>query len=146
MSYANAVALAKRLITKRGRSGVSVYRPEVGLVTDATRPWKTESLETPDADTLLASGLHVLFLDTRQAAGFLGQFGFEVSFRSRVENPDSLMPGATAVAYIIPEELGGVRLDARDLVVSGSRRYTVMRCDPLEPGDELIMFVAQLKE
>lgn len=142
--YSSAIALAKRLITKKGRKAVSAYRPGESVASDADRPWKLDGPAV--ADQLLASGMHVLFLDGRQSVGFLGQFGFEVSFRSRVENPDSLMPGATAVAYIIPDELGATRLQAEDLIVSGDRRYTVMRCDALEPGDELILFVAQLKE
>lgn len=142
--YSRAIALVKRLITKKGRTNVSAYRPGISEPLDGDRPWKLDGAAV--ADTLLASGMHVLFLDNREAVGFLGQFGFEVSFRSRVENPDSLMPGATSVAYIIPEELGAARLQPEDLMVSGTRRYTVMRCDPLEPGDELIMFVAQLKE
>lgn len=142
--YSSAIALAKRLITKKGRKNVSAYRPGISQPTDPARPWKADGAAV--ADTLLASGMHVVFLDNRQTVGFLGQFGFEVSFRSRVENPDSLMPGATAVAYIIPEELGAVRLEANDLMVSGSTRYTVMRCDALQPGDDVIMFVAQLKE
>lgn len=144
--YSSAVALAKRLITKKGRSNVSVYRPAEGTATDADRPWKLDDSVGTTADTLLASGLHAVFLDNRQARGAQGQFGFEVSFRAWMEQPDSLMPDATAVVYLIPEELGAVRLEAGDLVVSGTHRYAVMRCDPLEPGDELIMFVAQLKE
>lgn len=142
--YSSAVALAKRLITKKGRKNVSAYRPAESAPLDGARPWKLDGPAV--ADQLLASGMHVVFLDNRQSVGWLGQFGFEVSFRSRVENPDSLMPGATAVAYIIPDELGVVRLQAEDLMVSGTTRYTVMRCDALQPGDELIMFVAQLKE
>lgn len=142
--YSRAIALVKRLITKKGRTNVSVYRPGLSTATDGARPWKLDGAAVPD--TLLASGMHVLFLDSRESIGFLGQFGFEVSFRSRVENPDSLMPGATAVAYIIPSELGVARLQAEDLMVTSTHRYTVMRCDPLEPGDELIMFIAQLKE
>ncbi len=142
--YSSAVVLAKRLITKKGRTNVSAYRPGVSGATDADRPWKLDGAAV--ADQLLASGMHVLFLDIRQAVGMMGQFGFEVSFRSRIENPDSLMPGSMAVAYIIPDELGAMRLEAEDLLVSGTTRYTVMRCDALQPGDELIMFVAQLKE
>lgn len=142
--YSRAIALVKRLITKKGRQNVSAYRPGVSAPTDGARPWKLDGSAV--ADTLLASGMHVLFLDSRESVGFLGQFGFEVSFRSRVENPDSLMPGATAVAYIIPDELGVARLQPEDLMVTSTHRYTVMRCDPLEPGDELIMFIAQLKE
>ena len=142
--YSRAIALVQRLITKKGRTNVSVYRPGLSTATDADRPWKLDGAAV--ADTLLASGMHVLFLDSRESIGFLGQFGFEVSFRSRVENPDSLMPGTTAVAYIIPSELGATRLQAEDLMVTGTHRYTVMRCDPLEPGDDIIMFIAQLKE
>lgn len=142
--YASAVALAKRLITKKGRTNVSAYRPGVSAALDPSRPWKLDG--APVADQLLASGMNVVFLDIRSSVGFLGQFGFEVSFRSRVENPDSLMPGSTAVAYIIPEQLGSARLQPEDLLLAGSTRYTVMRCDALQPGDELIMYVAQLKE
>ncbi|QXN72404.1 head-to-tail connector protein FII [Rhodobacter phage RcSimone-Hastad] len=142
--YSSAIALAKRLITKKGRKNVSAYRPGASAPQDPARPWKLDG--APVADQLLASGMNVVFLDIRSSIGFLGQFGFEVSFRSRVENPDSLMPGSTAVAYIIPEQLGAARLQPEDLLLAGSTRYTVMRCDALQPGDELIMFVAQLKE
>lgn len=144
--YSSAIALAKRLITKKGRSNVSVYRPAVGVVSNPARPWKPDTTVGTTADTLIASGLHVVFLDNRQARGAQGQFGFEVSFRAWMEMPDSIMPDATAIAYLIPAELGATRLEAGDLMVSGAHRYAVMRCDPLEPGDELIMFAAQLKE
>jgi hypothetical protein len=82
----------------------------------------------------------------RQARGEQGQFGFEVSFRSRVDMPDSLIPGATSVAYFIPAQLGTQVPEAGDLVVSGTHRYTIMRCDALKPGDELILYYAQLSE
>lgn len=141
--YASAVALAARLIKKKGRSGVSVYRPMPNAASNPSRPWK---LDTDAPDTLLASGLHVIFLDARQARGAQGQFSFEVSFRSWMEMPDSLMPDATAVAYLIPAELGANVLQQGDLVVSDGHRYAVMRCDPLKPGDELVMYTAQLKE
>lgn len=144
--YSSAIALAKRLITKKGRSNVSVYRPAVGTVTDADRPWKPDATVGTTADTLIASGLHVVFLDNRQARGAQGQFGFDIFLRARMEMLDSLMPGATAIAYLVPEELGATRLEAGDLMVSGTHRYAVMRCDPLEPGNELIMFAAQIKE
>lgn len=141
--YSSAVALAAKLIKKKGRSGVSIYRPTPNAASDSSRPWK---LDTDATDTLLASGLHVVFLDARQARGAQGQFGFEVSFRSWMEMPDSLMPNATAIAYLIPAELGSTVLKAGDLVVSDGHRYAIMRCDPLKPGDELVMYTAQLKE
>lgn len=144
--YASAVALAKRLIAKKGRSGVSIYRPTPGSVSNASRPWKLDNPSSPPADTLLASGLRAVFLDARQARGAQGQFGFEVSFRSWMEMPDSLMPDTTSVAHFIPSDLGATVLQAGDLVVTGSHRYVVNRCDALQPGDELVLYTVQLKE
>lgn len=142
--YSSAVALAAKLIKKKGRSGVSLYRARSGTASNVARPWKLDV--TPAADQLLASGLNVLFLDERQARGEQGQFGFEVSFRSRVDMPDSIMPGATTVAYFIPAQLGTQVPEAGDLVVSGNHRYTIMRCDALQPGNELVLYHAQLSE
>lgn len=144
--YSSSVALAARLIKKKGRSGVSVYRPGVSDATDADRPWKLDDPASGAADVLVASGLHAVFLDPREARGAQGQFGFEVSFRSWMDMPDSLMPDATAVAYFIPAELGSDELLAGDLVVSDGHRYAVARVTPLKPGDELVVYVAQLKE
>lgn len=144
--YSSAVALAARLIKKKGRSGVSVYRPNSGTPSNASRPWKLDNPALPGVDTLLVSGLHAVFTDARQARGAQGQFGFEVSFRAWTEMPDSLVPDATAVAYFIPAELGVNVLQAGDLVVSDGHRYAVMRCDPLKPGDELVLYTVQLKE
>ena len=142
--YSSAIALAARLIKKKGRSGVSLYRARPGSAAIPSRPWKLDI--APAADQLLASGLNVLFLDERQARGEQGQFGFEVSFRSRINMPDTLIPGATAVAYLIPAQLGNQVPEAGDLVVSGAHRYTIMRCDVLCPGDEIILYYIQLSE
>jgi hypothetical protein len=142
--YSAFVALVARLIKKKGRSGVSLFRSQPGTATNGATPWKLDV--TPPADLLLASGLNVLFLDQRQVRGEQGQFGVEVSFRSRLNMPDSLVPGATAVAYFIPQQLGVSVPAAGDLVLSGITRYSVMRCDALKPGDELIMYYAQLAE
>lgn len=142
--YSSAVALASKLIKKKGRKDVSLFRARPGTPSAPARPWKLDV--TPAADQLLASGLNVLFLDQRQARGEQGQFGFEVSFRSRVDMPDSIMPGATSVAYFIPAQLGTQVPEAGDLVVSGTHRYTIMRCDALKPGDELVLYYAQLSE
>lgn len=141
--YASAVALAARLIKKKGRSGVQLYRPAPNTPSNAARPWK---LDTDVADTLLASGLHAVFLDAREVRGAQGQFGLEVSFRSWMEMPDSLMPDATAVAYLIPAELGSTKVEVGDLVVSSGHRYSVARSDLLQPGDEPILYKLQLKE
>jgi hypothetical protein len=60
--------------------------------------------------------------------------------------PDSLMPGATAMGYFIPSELLGRTLEVGDLVVTAGHRYYVLRCDPLQPGDEIVLYIAHLKE
>lgn len=144
--YTSAIALAERLIKKKGRKGVQLYRSTVNSASNPQRPWKLDNPSAAAADVLLAEGLHVLFLDPRQARGEQGQFGFEVSFRSRTEMPDSLVPDASAVAYFIPAELGSTAIQVGDLVVSGGSRYAVMRCDPLQPGDEVVVYRVQLKE
>jgi hypothetical protein len=144
--YSAAVALAARLIKKKGRSGVAVYRPTASAPSNAARPWKLDNPSAPPADALVASGLHVVFTDPRQVRGQLGQFGLEVSFRADLEMPDSLVPNASAVAYFIPAELGASVLQVGDLVVTDGHRYVVLRCDPLKPGDELVLYTVQLKE
>lgn len=141
--YSSSVALASRLIKKKGRSGVSVYRPTPNGVSDPNRPWK---LDVPVTDLLLASGLHAVFLDQRQVRGDLGQQALDLSMRSLVYMPDSLMPGATMAGYFIPSELLRRTLEVGDLVVTAGHRYSVLRCDPLQPGDELVLYIAHLKE
>lgn len=144
--YSSAVALAERLIRKKGRAGVSAYRPSPGAASNANRPWKLDNPSSPPTDTLLASNLHAVFVDPRQARGAQGQFGFEVSFRAWMDMPDSLMPDTTCVGYFIPSEMGAAVLQAGDLIVTDGHRYAVVRCDPLKPGDELVLYTAQLKE
>lgn len=141
--YSSAVALAARLIRKKGRSEVSLYRPTPNGVSNPNRPWK---LDVPVTDTLLVSNLRAVFLDQRQIRGDLGQQALDLSMRSLVYMPDSLMPGATAGAYFIPSELTGQEMRVGDLIVSGSSRYYILRCDPLKPGDELVLYFAHLKE
>ena len=144
--YSSAVALAARLIKKKGRSGVSIYRPTPGSASDVSRPWKLDNPGSPPADTLIASGLHAVFTDMRQGRGELGRMGFDLLFRSALDMPDSLAPEAIATAYFIPAELGINVLQTGDLVESGGHRYTVLRCDPLKPGDELVLYIAQMKD
>lgn len=141
--YSSSVALASRLIKKKGSSGVLLYRPTPGGASNPSRPWK---LDTPVADSLVASGLHAVFLDQRQVRGSRGQQLLDQGFRSLTDMPDSLMPNATAIGYFIPAELLGQELKVGDLVVSGSHRYLVLRCDPLKPGDELVLYITHLKE
>ena len=140
--YSSSVALAAKLIRKKGRSGVSMYRAVPGTPV-TSKPWK---FEAPSVDQLLALNMNVLFLDERQARGEQGQFGFDVSFRSSVNMPDALTSSATAVAYIIPAQMGQFIPKAGDLIVSGTTRYTVLRCDALRPGNELVLYHVQLME
>jgi hypothetical protein len=141
--YSSVVALAKKLITKKGRSGVSLYRGTPNTPANPARPWK---LDVTVADQLIASGLHALFLDQREVRGDRGDAGLEIALRSVVYMPDSLLPGATTIGYFIPSELSGQALKTGDLVVTGTNRYSVIECKPLKPGDELVLYVVQLKE
>lgn len=141
--YSSVVALAEKLITKKGRSGVSLYRGTPNTPANPARPWK---LDVPVADQLIASGLHVLFLDQREVRGGRGDRGLDTALRSVVYMPDSLVPGATTIGYFIPSELSGQALKVGDLVVTGSNRYSVIQCNPLQPGDELVLYVVQMKE
>lgn len=141
--YSSASALARRLITKKGRSDVAVYRPGVGSPSDAQRPWRPD-VSAPDE--LIASGLHAVFLDPGEVRGSLGQLGLNLAFRTRVVMPDSLVPDSTATALLIPEELGTDGLRAGDLLESDGHRYTVIRCSPFSPGGELVLYTVHLKE
>lgn len=141
--YSSVVALAKKLITKKGRSGVSLYRGTPNTPANPARPWK---LDVTVADQLIALGLHVLFLDQREVRGERGEHGLDLALRSIVYMPDSLVPGATTIGYFIPSELSGQVLKTGDLVVTGANRYSVIQCNPLQPGDELVLYIAQLKE
>lgn len=144
--YSSSIAVAARLIKKKGRSGVSIYRPAPSAPSNPARPWKLDNPSTPGADTLIASAIHAVFTDLHQVRGQLGQMGLEVAFRSDLYMPDSLLLNTTAIAYFIPAELADNVLQAGDLVISDEHRYIVLRCDPLKPGDEVVLYQVQLKE
>lgn len=141
--YQSLIEMADRLIKKKGRSDVSVIQPTPNSATDDSKPWK---LDSAVSDTVLASNLHAVLIDIRTAQGEQGQFGFNVFFRSRVEMPDSLMPGTTAIAYFSAKETAGISFEPGHLITTLGKRFAIMRCDPLQPGNELVMNVVQLRE
>lgn len=68
--YSSAIALVERLIRKKGRKNVSIYRSSVSTATDVDRPWKLDSKPTAP-DQLIASGLHAVFIDPRQTLSLI---------------------------------------------------------------------------
>lgn len=141
--YSSAVALVKRLINKKGRSDVGITRSAPGVASNTARPWK---VDIAGSDIIIATGIHAVILDIKQVQGDLGQQGLELSLRTLVPMQDSLTPSTTAIGYFIPDEFVGFTIRVGDLITTAGQRYTVLRCEPLQPGNEIVMYVANLKE
>lgn len=141
--YDSTRALAERLIHKKGRSGVQIYRVGVGTVAVAARPWKAEGGTA--ADVLLAT-VHAVFLSPNEARSEAGQFAFPVFQRGRSDMSDSVHPEATNMAYIAASELPDeVTIEVGMLLVSRGVRYVVLRNQPLMPGDVPVLYTLSLK-
>ncbi len=137
--YDSARALALRLITKKGRSGVNLVKPGRGSVPVSSQPWKPTGGTAADQ---LQATVHAVFLSPVEARGEAGQFAFPVFQRGRADLEDSLLSEATHFVYIADLELEqlapSVVLDEQCVgwfVESASKRYVVLRAQSLKPGD-----------
>jgi hypothetical protein len=141
--YDSAVALAKRLIEKKGRSGCQVVRPGAYTASDSSKPWATD---VPVADVVLGTSVKIVFLNLREVRGQLGQLlSSDVKFKLGVQIiPDSLAPDTTALAYLVPSHVSSPP-QAGDLVVTGSQRFDVLQSETLQPGSQAILYTLQLK-
>lgn len=125
--YDKAVALAKRLIEKKGRGGVSLVSSGKGVPSDPERPWRPDSGSAEDA--VLAQGLRVAFLDA-----------------VRARDGTLIVAESTAAAYLAKASLpDGVLPVDGSLLVTGSRRYFVLRVEELAPGDQTVLYILHLK-
>ncbi len=144
--YDSARALAKRLIAKKGRSGVKLLRSDPGTVTDANRPWKAEGGAA--ADVLIAT-FPAVFLSPIEARSSAGQFAMPVFLRSDMDLSDSLTPETSHMVYLADSALPvGVELDGQAvgmLLESRSVRYVVLRCQTLRAGDQAILHILSVK-
>lgn len=135
MSMASLAATATKLIEKNGRSGCQIYRPGDGAAPDPDMPWK--KVAQPDA--LIVDKLKVLFVSAHEMRGEERRLGVkDLRFQE-------LTPGAQAVALVAAGSLAGVAVLPGDLIVAGSERFSVLTCDPIQPGDVIIAYQMELK-
>jgi hypothetical protein len=137
MSDSSLAATALRLVTKHGRSGVSLLRPGAGAVADPAMPWKPNGAA---ADAVLASGFKAVFLDSvsvREDPTLLT--------REATTTPFVMTPGSTHLAIVAANSLGTVIPSAGDLVKDTTRQYSVLSSELIQPGDVPIVFLIQLK-
>ncbi len=117
--YDSAVALAKRLIEKKGRRDGKLLRASQAAPTD--QPWKPGT-----------SGKVALAEDL--AVAILGASLFKVG---------SLTPETTAVGYLAAASFDDVRLG--DVLETRAERYSVLSAEKLAPGDQDILYILHLK-
>lgn len=125
--YDSAIALAKRLIEKKGRAGVRLLSSGKGAPSNPVRPWRPDAGSS--ADAVLAQGLRVAFFDA-----------------IRARNGALIVAESTAAAYLAMASLpaGVVPADGM-LLETGSRRYFVLKVEELAPGDQVVMYILHLK-
>lgn len=149
--YDSARALALRLIKKKGRAGVQLYRSGSGTPSDPARPWKPDGdgpdVDNPTSADVLVATLHGVFLDPVEARGSQGQFSFHVYLRAGSDASDSIAPDATYAVYVAAAELpDGVTIEAGMLIVSQGRRYSVLQVSELKPGEDAILYTVSVKD
>lgn len=130
--------LPQRLIKKHGRAGVKLVRPGQGQVSDASKPWKPD---TPQGDATLVESFSAVFLD----AEVVRQSQRSFSGALLVDSSDSLLAECTQVVYIAPPELGEEDVRVADLLESKGRRFSVLKVSPIEPGEERLLIIAQVR-
>lgn len=144
--YDSARALTSRLIKKKGRSGVRLVRPGVGVATNPARPWKRDGGAAED--TVVAT-LSAVFLSPVEARSSAGQFAFPVFSRSDVDLSDSLLNETTQMVYLADADLpAGVELDGQAVglyVESRGVRYVVLRGQTFRVGEQAILHILSVK-
>lgn len=121
--YDSAIALAKRLIAKKGTS-VTLRSMTPGALPDANEPWRAGA-NTPVDQTVKA-----VFLDYEQAYidGTTIRMGDQRVFMPATDNSD---------VAITPEVDG--------LVIRGSETWKIVKPRPLNPGNQMVMFEIQVR-
>lgn len=130
--YASAIALAQKLIAKKGRRDGALVRSISSNVPDPSRPWKPGQPER----VILAANLPVVILDAKlMLTGFTSK-GQAIS--------KSLSPEATSIAYLAA---GAIAEKPRinDLLTSKGETFSVIEVEDLSPGAESILYLLQLK-
>lgn len=122
--YDSAIALAKRLIAKKGQD-VTLRGFTAGATPDPTKPWK------PGTNTPVNQTVKAVFLDYEQKYidGAMIQTGDQ-----KVYMPSS----DTSEVAITPEEEG--------LVIRGAETWKIVRIKPLNPNGQSIMFELQVRQ
>lgn len=122
--YDSAIALAKRLIAKKGTE-VTLRTFAPGALPDANEPWRAGT-NTPTNQTVKA-----VFLDYEQK--------YIDGSTIRMGDQRVFMPAAdTSEVAIAPE--------VDSLIIRGSETWKVVKPKPLNPGNQLVMFEIQVRQ
>lgn len=128
--YSSAIALALRLIRKKGRADGEIIRTS-SPATPAQTPWKPGV----PTKTALAENLSVVVLDAKTMLAFSRKGEAVIA---------SLAPEATAIAFLAAASLD-VPPAIGDLLETGGRRYSVLDVEDLCPGEQTILYTLHLK-
>lgn len=122
--YDSAVALAKRLIAKKGQD-VTLRGFTAGAAPDPTKPWK------PGANNPVNQTVKAVFLDYKQKYidGEMIQSGDQKIYLSATDTSDG---------SIVPEEEG--------LVVRDTEIWKIVKIKQLNPNGQSIMFELQVRQ
>jgi len=128
--YDSAVALALRLIKKKGRADGRITRFEGEA--DPDRPWAPGDPE----NVVMAEDLPVVVLDAKlMLAGFTSKGPTILA---------SLAPEATAIAFVAAASMASPPLTG-DVLETRSERYAVLEVEDLAPGSQSIVYILHLK-
>ena len=122
--YDSAIALAKRLIAKKGTQ-VTLRTFAAGALPDANEPWRAGT-NTPTNQTVVA-----VFLDYEQK--------YVDGTTIRMGDQRVFMPATDTLGAAITPEVDG-------LVIRGSETWKIVKPKPLNPGDQMVMFELQVRQ
>lgn len=117
--YDSAIALAKRLIEKKGRRDGKLLR--ASQAAPAGKPWAPGTA----GKVALAENLAVAILG------------------ASLYKAGSLTPETTAVGYLAAASFGDVRLG--DVLETRAERYSILAAEKLAPGEQDILYILHLK-
>lgn len=122
--YDSAIALAKRLIAKKGQQ-VTLRGFTAGALPDANQPWRAGQ------NAAVNSTVVAVFLDYEQKYidGEVIQMGDQQVF----------MPATDTSDVAVTPELEG-------LIIRGSETWKIKAIRPLRPGSQLVMYELQVRQ
>lgn len=119
--YDSAVALARRLLKKKGRQ-VTLRGFNHGAPADPSKPWK------PAANTPVDSPVFAVFLDYEQ----------KYIDGTTIRTGDQRVFMSTEGVTLEPQQDG--------LIVTSNGNWTIVKSSPLAPGEQVILYELQVRQ